>query len=109
MGLPRGIPGGHTIGQNVLQIVLNLLEFGMDMQQATGTPKITFIDPDMIDKGIPEETFEGQRQLSKEKEYTQCQPANAIILQHLYAVLVARPPQYPPGLNKPGQQSQHQD
>ena len=35
----------------------NLLEFGMDMQQAIDAPKITFIELDMIAKGIPEETL----------------------------------------------------
>ena len=57
-----GTPGAHTIGQNVPQIVVNLLEFGiMDMQQAIDAPKITFVEPDMIAKGIPEETFVGLR------------------------------------------------
>ncbi|MCE7995940.1 MAG: gamma-glutamyltransferase [Roseivirga sp.] len=43
-----GTPGGHTIGQNVPQIVLNLLEFDMDMQEAIDAPKVTFIEPNTL-------------------------------------------------------------
>jgi len=55
-----GTPGGHTIGQNVPQIVLNLLEFDMDMQKAIDAPKITFVEPNMIavEDGISDETYE---------------------------------------------------
>ena len=39
-----GTPGTHTIGQNVQQIVLNLLEFGiMDMQQAIDAQKLPLL------------------------------------------------------------------
>lgn len=43
-----GTPGGHTIGQNVPQIVLNMLEFDMGIQEAINAPKLTFIEPDII-------------------------------------------------------------
>lgn len=54
-----GTPGGHTIGQNVPQIVLNLLEFGMEMQEAIDAPKVTFIEPNSlaIENEVDEATF----------------------------------------------------
>ena len=51
-----GTPGGHTIGQTVPQMVLNLLHFEMDIQQAIAAGRISFIEPDVIavEDGIPE-------------------------------------------------------
>ena len=43
-----GSPGGHTITQNVPQIIFNLIDFGMSMQEAINAPKISFIEPDFI-------------------------------------------------------------
>ncbi len=54
--LAIGTPGGHTIVQTVPQMVMNLIDFRMDIQQAISAPRISFIEPDMIavDNGIPE-------------------------------------------------------
>lgn len=52
-----GTPGGHTITQNVPQIILNLIDFGMDMQQAIDAPKIAFIEDARtlrVEHGIPQ-------------------------------------------------------
>ncbi|NER13179.1 gamma-glutamyltransferase [Leptobacterium flavescens] len=43
-----GTPGGHTITQNVPQIIFNLIDFDMSMQQAIDAPKIAFVEPDRI-------------------------------------------------------------
>ncbi len=43
-----GTPGGHTISQTVPQIIMNLLEFGMDMAQAIAQPRISFEEPQQI-------------------------------------------------------------
>ncbi len=43
-----GSPGGHTITQNVPQIIFNLIDFGMTMQNAIDAPKISFIEPKSI-------------------------------------------------------------
>jgi gamma-glutamyltranspeptidase/glutathione hydrolase len=43
-----GTPGGHTIGQTVPQMVMNLIDFKMDIQQALSQPKVAFIEPDTI-------------------------------------------------------------
>src|SRR2546421_13095021 len=51
-----GTPGGHTIGQTVPQMVMNLIDFRMDIQQAIAAPRLSFIEPDIIavDEGMPE-------------------------------------------------------
>lgn len=43
-----GTPGGHTIVQTTAQIVMNLLEFGFDMQRAVAAPRLSFIEPAQI-------------------------------------------------------------
>jgi len=58
-----GTPGGHTIAQTVPQMVMNLVEFGMDIQAALSAPRISFIEPDVIvvEAGVPESVIEGLR------------------------------------------------
>ena len=50
-----GTPGGHTIGQTVPQMVMNLIDFEMDVQQAVDAPRISFGEPDLIavEEAIP--------------------------------------------------------
>jgi len=43
-----GTPGGHTIGQTVPQMVMNIIDFGMNIQQAVASPRVSFIEPDTI-------------------------------------------------------------
>lgn len=43
-----GTPGGHTIGQTVPQIVMNVLDFGMDIQAAIAAPRVSFVEPDQL-------------------------------------------------------------
>jgi gamma-glutamyltranspeptidase / glutathione hydrolase len=51
-----GTPGGHTIGQTVPQMVMNLVDFGMDIQKAIAAPRISFVEPDglAVENAIPE-------------------------------------------------------
>jgi gamma-glutamyltranspeptidase/glutathione hydrolase len=51
-----GTPGGHTIGQTVPQMVMNLIDFGMDIQEAIASPLISFAEPDwlLVEKRIPQ-------------------------------------------------------
>jgi gamma-glutamyltranspeptidase/glutathione hydrolase len=53
-----GTPGGHTIGQTLPQMVLNLLDFGMDIQQAINAPRISFAEPNdlLVEDTISAET-----------------------------------------------------
>lgn len=51
-----GTPGGHTIAQTVPQIVMNVLDFGMDIQRAIAAPRISFIEPDLlaVERAVPD-------------------------------------------------------
>ena len=51
-----GTPGGHTIGQTIPQIVMNAVDFGMDIQQAIAAPRVSFLEPNTlgIEPAIPE-------------------------------------------------------
>lgn len=52
-----GTPGGHTIGQTVPQIVMNVLDFGMDIQAAIAAPRVSFVEPDqlVLEDRVPED------------------------------------------------------
>jgi gamma-glutamyltranspeptidase/glutathione hydrolase len=43
-----GTPGGHTIGQTVPQMVMNMIDFKMNIQGAISAPRISFIEPQTI-------------------------------------------------------------
>lgn len=53
--LAVGTPGGHTIAQNVPQIIMNMIDFDMNIQQAIAAPKISFIEPNLlgVEKAVP--------------------------------------------------------
>jgi gamma-glutamyltranspeptidase/glutathione hydrolase len=55
-----GTPGGHTIGQTVPQMVMNLIDFEMNVQAAITAPRISFIEPDFIaiEESLPATTRE---------------------------------------------------
>jgi gamma-glutamyltranspeptidase/glutathione hydrolase len=52
-----GTPGGHTIGQTVPQMVMNLVDFKMDVRAAIAAPRISFAEPDVlaVEEQIPAE------------------------------------------------------
>ncbi len=43
-----GTPGGHTIPQTVPQMVMNVLDFDMNIQEAISAPRISFAEPDFL-------------------------------------------------------------
>ncbi len=43
-----GTPGGHTIAQTVPQMIMNMIDFDMDVLQAISAPRISFVEPDAI-------------------------------------------------------------
>jgi gamma-glutamyltranspeptidase/glutathione hydrolase len=51
-----GSPGGHTIVQTVPQIVMNVIDFRMDVQKAIAAPRLSFVEPDVtaVEAGVPE-------------------------------------------------------
>ena len=57
-GRPRialGTHGGYYIPQTMAQMIVNLIDFDMDVQQAISAPRISFVEPNSIamDAGIP--------------------------------------------------------
>jgi gamma-glutamyltranspeptidase/glutathione hydrolase len=60
-----GTPGGHTIGQTVPQMVINLIDFEMNIQKAISAPRISFIEPNdlAVEKSIPKDVIEKLQQL----------------------------------------------
>ena len=51
-----GTPGGHTIGQTVPQMIMNVIDFDMDIQRAIAAPRVSFFEPDslIVEPGVPE-------------------------------------------------------
>ena len=51
-----GTPGGHTIGQTVPQMIMNVIDFNMDIQRAIAAPRISFFEPDslIVEPGVSE-------------------------------------------------------
>jgi gamma-glutamyltranspeptidase/glutathione hydrolase len=49
-----GTPGGHTIGQTVPQMVMNMIDFKMDIGQAIAAGRVSFYEPDIlgVEEGI---------------------------------------------------------
>jgi gamma-glutamyltranspeptidase/glutathione hydrolase len=58
-----GSPGGHTIVQTVPQIVINMIDFRLDVQQAIAAPRLSFVEPDVtaVEEGVPEGTRKALR------------------------------------------------
>jgi gamma-glutamyltranspeptidase / glutathione hydrolase len=51
-----GVQGGHNIVQTTPQMLMNIIDFDMDIQQAIAAPRISFIEPNWIaaESGIPQ-------------------------------------------------------
>ncbi len=51
-----GTPGGHTIGQTVPQMVMNMIDFGMNVQEAISAPRVSFFEPNglAVEEGVDE-------------------------------------------------------
>lgn len=63
-----GSPGGHTITQNVPQIIFNLIDFNMSMQKAIDEPKLAFVEPKYIrmDNDMPEQVVKALKAMGHE-------------------------------------------
>ncbi|MBV9954431.1 MAG: gamma-glutamyltransferase [Pseudolabrys sp.] len=58
-----GVMGAHYQPMGHVQIVLNLIDYGMDVQQAIEAPRVFFVGEDSAcERGIPAATLEGLRQ-----------------------------------------------
>jgi gamma-glutamyltranspeptidase/glutathione hydrolase len=51
-----GTPGGRTITQTTPQMLINMIDFGMDVQQAITAPRVSYSAPNvlMVEAGIPQ-------------------------------------------------------
>jgi gamma-glutamyltranspeptidase/glutathione hydrolase len=51
-----GSLGGHTIVQTIPQMLMNVIDFRMDIQQAITAPRVSFVEPNFlaVESGIPE-------------------------------------------------------
>jgi len=43
-----GTPGGHTITQAVAQMIMNMVDFDMNVQEAIAAPRIAFVEPNTL-------------------------------------------------------------
>lgn len=64
-----GTPGGHSITQNIPQIIFNLVDFKMSMQEAIDAPKIAFQEPNelAVESAVPGTGFKGIPQSIQEE------------------------------------------
>ncbi len=63
-----GTPGGHTIGQTVPQMIMNMIDFDMNIQAAIAAPRVSFVEPNrlVVEEAIPEDVYEGLKALGHE-------------------------------------------
>jgi gamma-glutamyltranspeptidase/glutathione hydrolase len=49
-----GTPGGYTIQQTTPQMLMNMIDFGMDIQQAIAAPRVSSVSSRLaVESGIP--------------------------------------------------------
>jgi gamma-glutamyltranspeptidase/glutathione hydrolase len=79
-----GSPGGHTIVQTVPQIVLNMIDFHMDVQQAIAAPRLSFVEPDItaVDEGVPERTRKALAALGHNVQVRRLGNAHGLALEY---------------------------
>lgn len=80
-----GTPGGHTIGQTVPQMVINLIDFEMNIQKAISAPRISFIEPNdlAVEKSIPIDVIEKLQQLGHDiREVQSIGNAHGLTIQY---------------------------
>lgn len=61
-----GTPGGHTIPQNVAQIIINLIDFNMNMQEAIDASKLAFFEENGVvctESGLAETTVSSLKEI----------------------------------------------
>ncbi|MEW5982284.1 MAG: gamma-glutamyltransferase [Acidobacteriota bacterium] len=67
-----GTPGGHTIGQIVAQIVMNLIDFRMGIAEAIAAPRISFVEPDVlaVEAAVPQDVRDALAALGHKVQVT---------------------------------------
>lgn len=79
-----GTPGGHTIVQTTPQIVMNLIEFGFDMQRAVAAPRLSFIEPALlvVDEAMPAAVRAGLTQRGHTVEVRKVGNAHGLTIEY---------------------------
>lgn len=79
-----GSPGGHTIVQTVPQIVMNMIDFGMDVQQAIAAPRLSFVEPAFtaVDAGVDEAVQQRLRALGHNLKVQRLGNAHGLAIEY---------------------------
>lgn len=79
-----GTPGGHTITQAVAQMILNMLDFGMDIEAAIAAPRIAFIEPNTlaVEETIPAATREALAAMGHDVQVRFIGNANGLSIEY---------------------------
>jgi gamma-glutamyltranspeptidase/glutathione hydrolase len=79
-----GSPGGHTIVQTVPQMVMNMIDFRMDVQQAIAAPRLSFVEPDItaVDAGVPEGTRKALTALGHQVQVRRLGNAHGLAIEY---------------------------
>ena len=79
-----GTPGGHTIGQTVAQVIMNVVDFGMDIQSAIAAPRIAFATPDnlSVEAGVEESVREALEALGHNVRSGRIGNANGLTVEY---------------------------
>jgi gamma-glutamyltranspeptidase/glutathione hydrolase len=80
-----GTPGGHTITQTVAQMIMNLLDFGMSIDEAISAPRIAFIEPNTlaVEETIPESLRQQLADMGHEIEVRFLGNAHGLAIEYL--------------------------
>jgi gamma-glutamyltranspeptidase/glutathione hydrolase len=70
-----GTPGGHTIPQTTPQMLMNMIDFGMDVQQAIAAPRVSFVSGHLaVEPGIPQPVRNGLSALGQNVQVDESDP-----------------------------------
>jgi gamma-glutamyltranspeptidase/glutathione hydrolase len=80
-----GTPGGHTITQTISQMIMNLLDFDMDIEQAIAAPRIAFVEPNTlaVEEGIPQVIRERLAGMGHHVQVRSLGNANGLSIEYL--------------------------
>jgi gamma-glutamyltranspeptidase/glutathione hydrolase len=80
-----GTPGGHTITQTVSQMIINMLDFGMSIEEAIAAPRIAFIEPNTmaVEETIPEGVRQALADMGHEILVRPLGNANGLAIEYL--------------------------
>ncbi len=80
-----GTPGGHTITQTIAQMIMNLLDFEMEIGDAISAPRIAFVEPNtlVVEEAIPENIRRQLANMGHDIQVRNLGNANALSIEYL--------------------------